>query len=96
MEKSFAITNVGISQLNSTSGISIYPNPVHNLLHIENQNSIEKTVQVEIMDMAGKKVLGKKLENRQEQIDVSNIRKGIYAIIIRSNEFIRTEKLVIR
>ncbi len=69
-------TNLGISTF-SNSNIKIYPNPVNDLLNIENRSNevLEKII---ITDCLGKKVI--ELTQNLEQLNVSMLPSGLYFI----------------
>ena len=70
--------------------ISIYPNPVKNILNIQNANNIaiDKIV---ITDMMGKKVME---QNGGDNIDVQNLQMGIYLIQISSGGNVYRDKFI--
>ena len=79
-----ANTNIVLSNtvFESAKTISFYPNPVKDILIIEN---IEKDTLVEIYSILGSKVKSEKITN--SKIDVSTLGKGIYILKINSNSF---------
>lgn len=56
------------------SKISVYPNPVKDVLNIDTQ---ENTKQIKIIDMVGKVIY---LGTNEKQIDTKNFEKGIYIV----------------
>jgi hypothetical protein len=81
---------VGIDDL-TESMISIYPNPTHTLLHIESFHS--DLSYIEITSINGQMMVEQKVEGCYHQLDLSPLKKGIYFITIRSNDFITTRKI---
>jgi CotH kinase protein/Secretion system C-terminal sorting domain len=72
--------------------VSVYPNPVRNLLNIENKNQIISTI--EIYDFLGKLIISK---NNEVSIDVSNVENGIYFCKINNiNGYSKSMKIVIQ
>jgi hypothetical protein len=71
-------TTVGIDGIGS--GIRIYPNPVSDVLTIE----IDKTSIVSIYDVAGVKVMEQVADGIQ-QINVANLKSGLYIVKIASD-----------
>ncbi|WP_164975190.1 T9SS type A sorting domain-containing protein [Lutibacter sp. HS1-25] len=68
----FNQTTLGVDDTNlNKSTIKLYPNPVKNLLHITN---VSTDVKLEIFDTLGRKVLS----GLGNQINVSNLKKGLY------------------
>lgn len=74
-----------------TSGIIIYPNPVKDILKIKvlDNREVEKIL---ITDIVGKTVV--KSTNNSTEIDVNNLKKGIYFIQIHSKKGIATTKFL--
>ncbi len=71
--------------------ISIYPNPIEDILFIENNNSIEIT-SMKIYDMLGRLVLEKK-ENII-QLNISRLESGLFFIVLKTEAGIITKKLI--
>jgi len=73
--------NTGIYSLEE-KGISVYPNPVKDLLYFENVKDIQ---QISVMDIMGRKV--KSVNNPEEnQIDLSSLANGIYLVTLHTEE----------
>jgi len=66
-------TSLSIDDFNDTSTLSIFPNPVNNILNIESREQINA---VEIYAISGRKVL----QSNQNRINVSKLNAGIYII----------------
>ncbi len=84
----------GIDNARQVSSISIYPNPVTDILSIDLRNSTNGRVEYRIYDMTGrmvKMVVDQKAEfGLLKTIDVSSLEKGLYIMEINQNG----EKLV--
>jgi len=80
--------NTDVTDIN-TDSIHIYPNPVIDLLHI---SSITKTASVSIVDIIGKTIYKKQLVG--DVIDVSNLKSGIYFLLISTETGRHTFKLI--
>jgi hypothetical protein len=63
--------------------VNIYPNPVHDWMHIE---SSEKIVSVKIIDVAAKLCLQKYFSGYKIDIDCSGLPAGIYTAIIQTEK----------
>ena len=84
-------TFVGIETLQQ-KGISIYPNPANDILHIDfTENNIQKLA---IKSIEGKTMFEKTKINQNEIIDLSNYVKGVYIISLQTNKEIVTTKIV--
>lgn len=85
------IYNLGESQFN------IYPNPGNGLFRIEN-NSEPEMISLKITDISGKtiyKAPTKDLKGLQ-QIDLSDVNKGVYIIFMETEEGISKKKLILQ
>ena len=68
-------------QNSSLEKISIYPNPVHDVLHI----STDKYFFIEIFDITGKHILS---EKNKYEINLSGLKEGIYFLRLKSKSSI--------
>jgi cyclophilin family peptidyl-prolyl cis-trans isomerase len=71
--------------------ISIYPNPVSDVLYFETTDTIIEKVMV--FDLSGRKVLE---QNNVDTISVLNLQKGNYILKIVSDKGIQTEKIIVK
>ena len=73
--------------------LSIYPNPTKGLLHINNL-VLEK---IEVNNMEGKtiKIVTFNYPSANNTIDLSDLTKGVYILIIKSNGFTSNQKVII-
>ncbi len=78
-------------QNSSLEKVSIYPNPVHDVLHI----STDKYFFIEIFDITGKHILS---EKNKYEINLSGLKEGIYFLRLKSknNIHIKTFRIVKR
>ena len=82
---------------NTNKGISfvVYPNPNEGKFKIE--SNVESNVSLEIHDILGKQLLKTfQLSKGENIIDVSELSKGIYMIILNEGNNYHVEKLIIR
>lgn len=79
-------------QENKIAGLSIYPNPVtKGILYITSNNSSEKIVTV--FDVLGKQILNTKTSNNE--VNVANLKSGIYIVKIVEDGKTDTQKIII-
>jgi uncharacterized repeat protein (TIGR03803 family) len=80
----------------SNEKINIYPNPASNVLHIKTLEYVGET-DVKIADLLGNQVKFRKLENGKEekQIDIDDLRDGIYFVTVKTSNEIFTQKIII-
>jgi L-ascorbate metabolism protein UlaG (beta-lactamase superfamily) len=72
------------------SELIMYPNPAFNKLNISNTNSVNASIS--IYDLQGKQLIEKQVGNNQ--IDISNLSKGIYIVRLVDDGNILINKLV--
>ncbi len=88
--------NLGISFLNNYSShiFKVYPNPTNSFITTENA-SYKNISKIQLLDINGRVVLETK--NNKKQLDVSNIKKGIYLLQILDDEkVIYNKKIIIK
>ncbi len=76
-------------------GLSIYPNPVdreRSFINIASKLSLTK--HVEIFDVLGKRIFATVLSGRE--LNISDLRKGVYILKITENNISESRKLVIK
>ncbi len=78
--------------------LSLFPNPVSNILHINDLPEFDKTIQIEIISIDGKIIYQNKINNMLDQfpfaIDVTSIQKGLYFCRLFDNKIIVTNKFI--
>jgi hypothetical protein len=78
----------------------LFPNPTSNgLFNIKTYDLNNNTVDVIVNNMLGQQVLSQNLKvrsNGEINIDASSLNSGVYLIVLRYNDNIFTEKLIIR
>jgi hypothetical protein len=65
------------------ASINVYPNPANNKITVE---LYEFTVNTPLMifDLTGKQVLNKQISSQSEQVDISDLKPGVYIVRINS------------
>lgn len=61
--------------------IKLYPNPTSNTVFVEAHSQIEK---VEVFDVLGRKVLDISPKSEKTELNMSNLKAGMYMAIITS------------
>ena len=88
---------------NSASGISnidiskvkVYPNPIHDgLLFIDLQETKSSDIQVNLFDISGELLLEKSLKTGGNQLDINDLQKGVYILLIQTEGTIMSYKLI--
>ena len=72
-------------------GLSLYPNPVNDILTIESQ---EKITQLSIYSILGKLVKTVQPNTTNSSIDLSNLATGIYMVKIEADNKVSTQKII--
>jgi len=85
---SLSLTNTYNGIINNQS-ITIFPNPTTNILRITPDAEIRK---VEVLNILGEIVLAK--ENSSSNIDISNLKKGIYLVRIYNKNGMSAHKFI--
>ncbi|MFH2144199.1 MAG: T9SS type A sorting domain-containing protein [Bacteroidota bacterium] len=80
-----------IDENTSNSFVSIYPNPVNSILHIESQTEIHL---IELLDICGKKVFSVNTVGKLVKTDISDLPQGMYFIRIKGDGFLETYKVI--
>lgn len=81
-----------LREINNSPSISVYPNPGKNSLFVSGINFNSENVFVTIIDSQGKKVRTEKLKN---EIDISELRTGIYVVFVRTEkEILMSQKII--
>lgn len=71
--------------------VSVYPNPVENILHIR---ATEKVNAIKIVNVLGQEITNVVIDATNQQIDVSDLANGVYMIKIISNGNHETFKII--
>ena len=76
-------SNVTALPSNLISGLSIYPNPVANVLNV---NQLSSSGTLEVFDTFGNKVMEKNTTLQTESLDCSHLNAGVYFLKISNNQ----------
>ncbi len=85
------LVNTGITDINNVS-INLYPNPVSNMLNIEN---LTGKTEIKITDMRGRGLIHQSESNAKHQVDLSSFSKGTYLVQITSGNTNIYRKIVV-
>ncbi len=89
--------NTSLVNLNEGIAFSIYPNPTTNFLTLDLE-SVQKNVKYSIFDLSGKLILNEEFFNSTDLISISveGFAKGVYFLMISSDDFYTHTKIVIQ
>jgi hypothetical protein len=76
------------------SAFNTFPNPVDNVFIISGIS--QEFFELSLIDIAGKVVVKRKVISNGEQIDVSELKSGVYIVQIEVNGLTSTQKLMIK
>ena len=82
-----------IEDIETTSYVNIYPNPVTDILHID--TDIDEVFNVEILSITGQRIFIQNDYNQYDELNISSLPAGIYFIRI-FNEKHRTIKKIVK
>jgi len=78
----FSSINTNVSTENSSNSLTLYPNPVSNILHLKSLNAENLTVRIFSID--GKTLITQTLPTDHPDVDVTILPKGFY--ILKAND----------
>lgn len=73
----------------------IYPNPNNGSFEIYMTNINVKT-EIEILDLNGKVIYKNTISNKNQNINIENISRGVYIVKANQNGYVKTKKLIIK
>jgi hypothetical protein len=85
-----SLSSANFIQEKAIGGIRFFPNPVKNKLFIESKNG-EYFDEITIFNLEGSKVFN---TNNTDEIDLSNLKSGVYFIKVQNNHVSYTKKLI--
>lgn len=74
-----ASATLAVNDIAKNSGVKVYPNPVKDVLNI---NTDKKVNSIEIFSLTGQLI--RKLDNNSKQVNVSDLKKGVYLLRVKS------------
>jgi len=86
-------TTLGVEEFTDVNEFSIYPNPSTSLLNID-VLQLDATMNLDIYNILGKKVLSKKINNLKSSINVSQWHSGVYLIRLSTDDATITKRFV--
>lgn len=90
---------LGINESNNSSTFSLVPNPNNGNFSLIFNNEIKGSITIKIYDITSRliieKVINKDIDVLTENINLSNLNKGLYFITIDNNAFKSTKKFIV-
>ncbi|MFA6524238.1 MAG: T9SS type A sorting domain-containing protein [Candidatus Paceibacterota bacterium] len=91
-------TGINLDNISSKNEISIYPNPVGNIINLEFQSDKKEEIKIEMINLLRQVVFSKNLTAQISEnnftLEVNTIPKGVYILQIKGSEIFT--KLVIK
>ena len=85
-------SNLSNNKFEQNANVNLYPNPSSGILKINTEN----TVNLSVIDVLGKMVYSNNQADKNTNIDLSNLQKGIYLVKISGENTNTTEKLILQ
>lgn len=98
---SYRLDQIGLIENRIVPVYNMFPNPTQKELEISWSSFVNSSyLNIYILDMTGKliseiKVSEGDLSQGSTNLDVHNLKKGLYSVVLRSEEYVATEKLII-
>jgi hypothetical protein len=81
----------------TTQNISLYPNPIENLLHVKIQGEANDAIALELYDTQGRKLNTFSLEHPGvATLDLSDLNNGVYFLKIYMNKNLITSRKIVK
>ena len=84
-------STMDVNDMEAGSSISVYPNPIIDLVNFNSEVLIEK---IELMDLVGRKVLEKKSSEKSVLLNVKDLPQGVYIALVKTVNNYETIKLI--
>jgi hypothetical protein len=88
-----------IDELNQDLNIKLYPNPTNGIVYVSLDVNYMSKGSIEIFNSTGSKVYAKNLHDQTEsvnEIDLSNLPKGMYFVKINTDDISETKKVILK
>jgi len=77
---------------NEFKGVSVYPNPITDVLNISNENG--KLVSMEMIDAKGSLIVAARIETSSFIVNTGELVSGVYVLVLRTANDVKTFKVV--
>jgi hypothetical protein len=84
--QTFTTTITALSSFGATEGLSVYPNPVKDVLTVSAGEQNSRSALITVSNLAGQVLIKKASSGKETYIDLSGIDRGIYILTFVSDE----------
>jgi len=77
------VTGIGVEKYHAS--LSVFPNPAKNIINIQTNKSFHESI-FSLKDLTGRQILIGKLNDELTSVDIENLPKGIYLLIIGKSQ----------
>lgn len=85
-------TNLSLNDMEVNQNL-IFPNPATQSFNIHSNITLKT---VSLYDITGKLIINRKINHTEANINISDLKPGVYFVALKSNERLTTEKLIIK
>jgi hypothetical protein len=85
LQKTYYSIPTAVKNVNTESGISVYPNPASSIVNVSISSSVQGQVQIEVLNMMGQKMNSIQATDNKVAIDVLGLPAGSYLISCYNN-----------
>jgi endonuclease I len=85
----------GINNIENNISISVFPNPAVNYVHINLNGYNNKPYELSLFKSDGTNIFTKYQNTKDEEIDFSGLPDGVYIVKVKSEDFLKIEKIII-
>jgi hypothetical protein len=96
LEQTYFLTEVSEISENDNNTIILYPNPAINQNNLNVKNRFNESIEISFYNILGEIVLTKVLNSNQNQVNILNLKNGIYLVTFKSENISRKQKLIIK
>ena len=75
--------------------VKVYPNPTSNFLNVSIPTTVEETIDLRLMDVAGNLILTNTVVAGPNQLDVSNLAAGVYMLELNTDQGLFSQRVIV-
>ncbi len=93
-DKSLTLLTAEVTYPKQVHKLSVFPNPAVDYFNIQLNEKYTDGFNLEVYDLSGNRLISKQWKG--ENIDISQLDKGIYMLYLRRNKEVYTQKLLVK